>query len=102
MVVWFACGLRACCRHLCRDESVDSGSLLICSCVWWSVQPVTVLAAAAAAAATVGVHALFSLDKSAAGANGDENFVFFEQAAGAAAAAHCDCARFVLPGRICS
>ena len=35
----------------------------------------------------MGVHALFSLDKSAAGANDDENFVFTEQAAGAAAAA---------------
>ena len=48
---------------------------------------VTVLAAAAAAAAIVVVHALFSLDESAAGANDDEIFVFIEQAAAAAAAA---------------
>ena len=48
---------------------------------------VTVLAAAAAAAATVGVHALSSLDKSAAGANDDENVDFLQQAPGAAAAA---------------
>ena len=48
---------------------------------------VTVLAAAAAAAATVGVHALSSLDESAAGATADKFFVCMVQAAAAWVAA---------------
>ena len=60
---------------LCRDQSVDSGSLLICSCVWRSVQPGDCVCCSCSGSRHCVVCTLCpSLDKSAAGANDDENF----------------------------
>ena len=92
------CGWRACRCYLCRDRSVDSESLLICSCVWWSVHPGDCACRSCIGSRHCGcARSVLPWTNQQLVRMTMRILVFIDASRSCSGSRHCGCARFVFP-----